>query len=186
MHFLNYSFVTKICCQDFQTKELIQYVGIFYRKVQILVLICDKCFQSYVWPIIQFYGALILINLLYVLIMFHQQLPQSGVVALVLLFVSGTSIICLILRTGSRSISISRKVLQRVTVWSEHNQDKWAKRFFKSCSKIAIRVGSFHKMDSERAPSFIRFILQRTFFFVLKTKLGIKSNTIDMAVAITH
>lgn len=33
------------------------------------------------------------------------------------------------------------------------------KKVFKRCSTIAIRIGEFRKMDSQRVPSFIRFSL---------------------------
>lgn len=57
-----------------------------------------------------------------------------------------------------------------------HSCSLWARKFLKSCPVIAISVGEFHKMDSERVPAFIRFISQRTFFLVLKTKLGFRKN----------
>ncbi len=167
--------VAKCDCKGPQRKEYIEGIASFYRKIQVLVILCDKCFQSYIWPEVQFYGAILLISVLYVLIVLHQQLPQSGVWLLLLFLLSVALLICLVLRTGSKSIGLSRSVLQGVAVRPANEKDGWSKRFFKSCPTIAIRVGEFHKMDSERAPSFIRFVLQRTFFFVLKTKMNMSS-----------
>lgn len=53
---------------------------------------------------------------------------------------------------------------------------KILKAFFKRCLEVSLKIGEFDKMENERAPSFIRFILQRIFFLVLKTKLSFSNS----------
>lgn len=154
----------------------IQYIGTFYRRVQILVILTDKCFQSYVWPAIQFYGAIGVIVLLYVLLVLEQVLPISAKLGLATFAVGVIVLICLMLGMGSKTIIVSCKILQRVKLWNANAGNKLSRKFFRSCPTIALRVGEFHKMDSERAPALIRFILQRTFFLVLRTKLSYNYN----------
>lgn len=80
-------------------------------------------------------------------------------------------VICLMLDLGSKSILFTKKLAQKSKHWGGC---KWFRKFFRSCPTIAIKVGEFHVMDRNRAPSFIRFILQRTFLLVLKTKLSVE------------
>lgn len=139
-----------------------------YRRVQILVILSNNCFQAYLWPAIQFYSGMGLISFLYISILFEQQLGKSGI-AIVFMVIIGAAATCtFMLGLGSRTLKHSTKILQYYKSWNEH---PWTRKFFRSCRPIAICVGGFHKMDSERVPSFIRFVLQRTFFLVLRTKL---------------
>lgn len=43
---------------------------------------------------------------------------------------------------------------------------------FAICLVIALKLGEFHKMDRQRAPTFIKFIIQRIFLLVSKTNLS--------------
>lgn len=97
-----------------------------------------------------------------------RQLEASGVcIVCIMVFAVGATC-CSRLGLGSNTIILSTKILSYTKSWNGCPEPC---KFFQSCPKISIRVGEFHKMDSERAPAFIRFILQRTFFLVFKTKL---------------
>src|SRR5258705_53403 len=134
----------------------VRNVGMFYRRIQIFVILTDKCFQSYIWPAIQFYGAIGIIVLLYVLIILHPVLPIFAISGLAIFAFGVTVLVCLVLGMGSKTIIISRKILQRAKWWNAHcGGDKFARKFFRSCPKIALRVGEFHKMDSGRVPALI-------------------------------
>lgn len=119
------------------------------------------------WPAIQFFGGIGLIVLCYALVVFERQFSLSIILIIFILIFATAVTCCQMLAMGYRSIIISKKILNYVKQW---NSDRWTRKFFKSCPLIAIRVGEFHKMDGERVPSFIRFVLQRTFFLVVKTK----------------
>lgn len=148
-------------------------IGRMYRQIQILVILSDQCFQDYLWPIVQFLGGLGIILLFYALLVFHQEIHPFGIFVMCTLTVSVTLCCCLMLIMGSSSILYSRKIL--MTLRKEENvESKWAKRFYRSCPPIALKVGQFHKMDRERVPAFIRFILHRTFVLVLRTRLSLE------------
>ncbi len=157
-------------------EKYVRNIGTLYNRARILVILTDKCFQSYVWPAIQFYGAVGVIAILCVLLLLQNNLPIFAIIGLVTFAVGITLLICLMLGMGSKTIIVSRKILQRVKWWNINGGNKFTRKLFRSCPTIALRVGEFHKMDSERVPALIRFILQRTFFLVLKTKLSVSSH----------
>lgn len=95
-------------------EEYFCYIGMFYRRVQILVILTDKCFQSYIWPAIQFYGAIGIIVLLYALLVLQRALPILAIIGLVTFAVGILLLICLMLGMGSKTIIMSRKILQRL------------------------------------------------------------------------
>ncbi len=132
----------------------------------------NSAFQQLFWPLIQFYGCVILISLLYPLILFTHQLGATGVfvICIIVFAVGGTC--CSTLGLGSQAIILSTKILGYSKLI---NKNIGERKFLRTCPKVAIRVGKFHKMDNERVPACIRFILQRTFFLVLKTKLSFGS-----------
>ncbi len=120
------------------------------------------------------------IGVLYILLVFKETLPLAAIVVMITLGLSMTTFMCLMLGMGSQSISKSVKILQRVKYCNTESRSKSALKMFKSCPKIVIRVGAFHKIDKKRVPSLIRFILQRTFFLVIKTKLSIGSSDTNL------
>lgn len=141
-----------------------------YRRLQIIMSLCDECFQQRVWPFLQFAGCLASICFLYTLIVFDNQLEKVFIVIVTLVLIATVSTCILILEMGSRPLKLSsgrNGILIKLKGW---NNDSWFKRFLKSCQPIAIRIGPFHKMDKERSPAFIKFILQRTIFLVVQTK----------------
>ncbi len=144
-------------------------IAMFYRRIQMFVILCNQCFQTCMWPAIQCLGAMLIISMLSVLLLFQSRIPIIAIVCISLLTVAIMLVCCIMLDLGSRPILISGKILQKT---KRLNGCKWSQKFFKSCPSIALRIGHFHKMDRARIPAFIRFILQRTFFLVLRTKLS--------------
>lgn len=161
--------------QDHSTEFYREHLALMYRRIQIFVILCDQCFQMYFWPTVCFSGALLIIGLLYTFIITQQVMPLMGAVVIFVMIVSAALLSCLMFHMGSRPMLVSRSVLRRVTYF---NRYKLSKRVLKSCPMISLKIGRFHRMDRERGPAFIRFILQRTFFFVLKTKLSVNSGGI--------
>ncbi len=117
-----------------------------------------------------------IIALLYSLLVFQEKLGFRGVLVVSLFALAVTGTCCSMLEMGSRTITLSTKILQCA---KSCNECRWSRKFFRSCPKIAIRVGEFHKMDRQRMPAFIRFVLQRTFFFVLQTNLNLERENRD-------
>lgn len=146
----------------------VQTAATYYRNIQILVGISNRCFETHLWTAVQFTGSTLTICLLYTVLTFNDMLPgllQFGLVLVACMIV----VVCtLIMDMASGTILHSKAI--RHTLGARHGAGKWLQRFLRSCPVIALRVGTFHKMDKERAPAFIRYILQRTVFLVLKTK----------------
>ncbi len=141
----------------------------FYRQIQIFAILSNQCFQTHIWPAIQFIGGTLLIAMLCCLLLFQTRLPAIGIVFICLIIATMVLVRCLMLDLGSRPILISKKVCRQA---NQLSGCKWSQKFFKSCPVIALGMGEFHKMDRARVGAFIRFILQRTFFLVMRTKLS--------------
>lgn len=143
--------------------------ALFYRELQILVILSNKCFQHSVWPNVQFCGSAIIISLLYSVIVLRHTLNSYLVAGMTLVFCSTSCFCLLVMDYGSRPQVLStKKVLTSC-------RTKWAgwplsRMFWKSCIPIAFDIGPFHKMDRQRGPALFRFCLQRTFFLVVQTK----------------
>lgn len=63
-------------------------ICVFYRQIQLLAVVTNKCFQQQFLPIIMFCGASSLILLLYPLLAFGSELPtifQVGFIAFVVI-----------------------------------------------------------------------------------------------------
>lgn len=148
--------------------------GFYYRKFQIFTIIINECFQIYFWPVIQFVGALVCIGLSYTLLVYRTILTDTVNISLLLILILILCCNCFVLEYGSQSLTISSKILTRGKADLDRDDQKWFRKFLKSCSPIALRVGSFHKIDRQRLPCFVRFILQRTFFFVVKSRVHTK------------
>ncbi len=133
------------------------------------MILSNKAFQAFLWPAIQFYGGIGIISLLYPLILFGHQLGISGICMIGVVIFATAATSCSMIGLGKQTIIRSTKILRHAKSWNDCPEQR---KFLQSCPTIAIRVGEFHKMDNGRVPAFIRFILQRTFFFVLKTKLS--------------
>lgn len=147
-------------------------VAICYRQIQLFVILCNKCYKIYLWPVVEFVSASGSITLLYTLLVLDSVL--SGLIKIAIVsFIA--AIFCSTftpLFVGNHSLQLSKVVIAKL----KHNQfliqnDRACiRKFSKSCAPIALKVGGFHEMDKERTPNLMRFILQRTFFLVFKTK----------------
>lgn len=147
-------------------------MGSTYREIQILVALSNQCFQDYIWPVFEFLGAVGSIIFLYSLVVVQDQLPFYAIGLVFMFFVAITCICCYMMEMCSSFIQISVMVLNNA---KKLKRDKWSRVFFQSCPPIALKVASFHKIDKQRVSSWIKFILQRTFFLVLKTRLSINA-----------
>lgn len=148
-------------------RSLLSRITADYRKYQILTILCNQCFQAIIWPIIQCFGAADVITMLYLLLTSHQQMGMPIQLGSIGFVITATCACCVIPNYGSMTIVYSSKVLKIINQWTGCSL---ALRFARSCSPISLKIGEFHKMDKGRAPAFIRFVLQRTVFFVLKTQ----------------
>lgn len=151
-----------------RSETLCRKISLYYRKLQILVIVTNRCFQTYMWPTFQFFGAVGVIALLFPLLTFQQFLPKLLKIGLIWLAVLLSGMCCIILNSGSLMQVYSKCILKSVT--TSKKNCKWSKAFYKSCPPITLKIGAFHKMDRSRVPAFIRFVLQRTTLLVVKTK----------------
>lgn len=143
-----------------------------YRQTQLLVNLANYCFQSHFWPTIEFIGGVVLITLSYVFLLFHSLFPLWGIFCLCSFDLAGLIILCAMLHMGSNLRLISMRILKPSKRWY---QCKITRKYFRSCNVVQLCVGGFHKMDRGRCPSFVRFVVQRTFLLVFKTKLSTKN-----------
>lgn len=139
-----------------------------YRQLQIIVGLCDNCFQQFSWPNIQFMGSSILISVLYSVLMFYKIFPANVLLMMVSTCTITGIFIFSIFDYGSRPYVASRKFLARCT--KQWRLFPWTRAFFRSCRPIYFKIGQFHRMDRGRGPSLIRFCLQRTFFLMVQSK----------------
>lgn len=141
-----------------------------YRRVQVLAILSNQCCQMYIWPAINFFGGLLAILLLYSLLILKTRIPVLGFICIGFLAVAIMVVCCGMLDLGSRPILICRKILRKT---KQVKSRKWSQKFFRSCPVIMLRIGEFHTMDRSRISAFIRFILQRTFLLVVRTKVSV-------------
>ncbi len=140
-----------------------------YRQIQILVLLTNICLQLYILPSIQFIGSVIIIALLFSILIFGHYLPMWTTFLLSLTFVVAIIAVWFVLNMGSQPILKSSKVLKKWRLYNRECNCKWTRKFVRSCPNVVLRMGSFHTLDRSRAPSLMRFVLQRTFFLVKST-----------------
>lgn len=146
-----------------------QTVAFMFRELQIIILLNNLCFQTYVFPAVQFCGGFVVITSLYSLVVLKDQLPNIWVVLLLTFAIVLTGSCSLILDMGGKPMKYTSKIISTLR---KHGEDSWSRRFYRSCPQLALKVDPFHKLDEQRTPSFIRFILQRTAFFVMKTNVA--------------
>lgn len=139
---------------------------LFYRKLQLFTILMNEYVQPCLLPHFEFTGATGIILLSYLL------LTLEGMVALKLLII--LTLVCIVLILAflfelvSKPYVMSRKVLHRARKvhWRKY---LWSQRAFRSCQPIAIRIGSFHAIDRERAPLIMQFCLRRIFYLACGT-----------------
>lgn len=139
--------------------------SIYFRQVQILMLLANTFYQAYVLPLFQFCGAIILIGFLYAAIMGGKFLPLVVTLCLYILVLNMSIVFWVLVEMGSQPVVKSSKLLRIL----KHRNCKYTRKFLRSCPKIALKVGYFYVLDRSRAPSLMRFVLQRTFFLVKST-----------------
>lgn len=145
-------------------------IGLRYRRLQLFAMLCNKCYQLAVWPVVEFLCSLLMIIFLYTLLVFDSFMTVHFRVAIIVVFIVDFSILCFIFDMGRRSFAVSTCIL--IQLRRDNFGGKWGRMFCSSCKPIALKVGCFHAMDRERVPSILRYVSQRTIFLVLKTNEG--------------
>ncbi len=127
--------------------------------------------RQYLWPVLEFVGATIIISLLHGLLVLNNAL--SSVIKLGLVFY--LAVICyaafIPLSLGNNSLQLPKLGMAKL----KHpkfirGNNGWMRKFVRSCGPISLKFDSFHEMDKIRSFNLMRFILQRAFFLVFKTK----------------
>lgn len=142
-------------------------LAVQYRKLQIFMMLSNACLQKYAWTSVQFNGSMLIIFSLFSLIRFWRVLGGYTILGLVICLLSYSAFVLFIMDYASRPFSTSKRVL--ATWRGQWRRYPWSWRFFRSCQPIAFGVGSFHKIDRERAPFLMRYCLQRTFVLTKTT-----------------
>lgn len=158
------------CCKYARYINQCLPIKTYYRQYQIFGILVNRCFEFHFWPVFQVASAITCIGILYALLTYQKVLTSSISICLLLMLLNCFLVNYFLFGTGSQSLVFSKKIICRSNVLVLDDQ-KWLKKFVKSCSPICLRVGSFHKMDTERWPLFLRFVLQRTFFLVVKSRV---------------
>jgi len=148
-----------------------QDLALCYRKLQLLVNLYNKIFQQFLWPLIELDGALLIIAGLFCLVVLHDSIPLLVLLILLIYSLVCIAFIVTAMEVASKPMLLSRSVLN---LWKRRpgRKCRWFIKFSRSCKPIYCRIGGFHAVDRSRAPIFIRFCLQRTFFLVFKTRLA--------------
>ncbi len=143
----------------------------YYRQIQIVTILVNDCLQMYFWPVVELYGSLTAIVVAYSFVRYHNLFNvfyQMSII--VMLFIELISIY-FIFDVASQSLPLSSKIIVRPKLLPGKNeQNVLFRKFGKSCRPIVLKVGAFHKIDRQRGPGLMRFILQRTVFLLLKSE----------------
>ncbi len=160
-------------------------MGFCYRQMQLFAMITNQCFQMQIFQVFEIMGVTASIVLSYALITFDRVIPHFAKIGMLIILCTVLVVCSFTIDAGSRSRMLSFRVLGTAKYCSRKcGTHKWSQKFFKSCNPITMKIGTFHEMDRERVPSLIRFILQRTFFLVWKTKEGGFINHVAMSMPI--
>lgn len=141
-----------------------------YRRMQVFVILFNECLQTHFWPVLEFIGSMLSICLGYAFVVYIHLFGIPMKLAVVSVLATLLVVIIFVMDVGSQSLCLSVKSIRFMNHLLKQNESKWFRKFVKSSSPVALKIGCFHKMNRNRGPRLIRFILQRTFFLVLKSK----------------
>lgn len=139
----------------------------YFRQIQILVIVANTCFQHFLWPSVMFYGATVLIALMFPLLAYGTQLSPLFQIVFAWFWLLMGGVTCCLLDQCSDLVVTSKKLLKAVRRWESKS---FFRKFFRSCPPMALKVGELHIVDKGRVVAYIRFVLQRTAFLVMKHK----------------
>lgn len=139
----------------------------FYRQLQIVLQLANNCFQTYLWPVYEFAGALIVIALIYMEVMFMECLHFAAQICVSIFMCATLCIICVTFKIASLPLQASAKILSKCNVI---NAPLKFSRQRRAISLLSFQIGTFHKIDQSRVPSLLRFVLQRTVFLIVQTR----------------
>ncbi len=141
-----------------------------YRRIQIFMILFNECFQTTFWPVLEFIGSMLCICLGYSFVVYSHLFGNLFKLAMTSVLILLLCVIVFVMDVGSRSLCSSFKSIRQMKLLLKQNDPTWFRNFVKSCSPVALKIGCFHKMDRSRGPHLVPFILQRTFFLVLKSR----------------
>jgi len=149
-------------CNQWETVTL-------YRNCQVYTTILNQFSQPYLLPNIQVFGAGCITMCSYNLMLYHEKMPILISVPWVI-FTLTVALFCLgVLDICSKDILYSKGCLTSMRKWSLY-KNKLFRRYIKSLSCLKLYTGPFHAVDRKRAPSLIKYYLQRTMFLVFKSR----------------
>lgn len=140
---------------------------VHFRQMQVLMTFANACFQKHFWPTVMFCGSAAIISMLFPLLALRGLLPQLFLLGFAGFAVLVGIVAIFLLDQCSHPVVISGKVLKLSQRWE---CNLYYKKFFKSCPPMTLRAGELHVMDKGRVAAFIRFVIQRTVFLVMKYK----------------
>ncbi len=145
-------------------------IAIYYRQIQVFAILVNECLQTHFWPVAESTGSVLSIGLAYTFVRYH---GLFNIYIQVSLAASSTSLfllLCFMFDVGSQSLLISTKIIRfSSSAVRRDESSKLFRKFAKSCPAVVLKVGHFHKIDRQRGPNLIRFIVQRTVFLLLKS-----------------
>lgn len=147
--------------------DQIKKIRLNYQSLQILMELCNASLQTYVWPMYEFMGGIVMITLLYVQLAFKMAIHFSAKCTIFFCFLSSIFIVNAALQLAGVPYSKSKASLQKLRRQRLSLEDRKGVCMLKP---VFLKIGDFHKIDRLRILALSKFVLQRTIFIVVKTK----------------
>jgi len=143
-----------------------------YKKCQLMNVYINNLSQMYLLPQGQVAAGLIIIAGLYTTVVSKGQVPVVLYLVSGLLVVVISAYIIILLNVTSSGLFLSKRFLRSLKKWTlVKREDIAVKKCVRSLQPTKLYMGAFHVVDKGRAPSLVKFCLQRTIF------LGVQSRT---------
>lgn len=114
-----------------------------------------------------FCGAFSLISVIYPLLASGSDMSTAFQFGFTTFAIVIGTLSCLLLDQCKIDVVVSKKIISTAT---QCRSCGYIRKFLRSCPVIALKVGELLVMDKGRVTAYVRFILQRTAFFVVKYK----------------
>ncbi|CAL8146865.1 unnamed protein product [Orchesella dallaii] len=157
-------FVTSRNNQQKQWKTVL-----FYRKCQVYTSVINAFSQQFLLPAVQVFGAAFIIAGMYTVIISDGKLPMLMFSSLVIFTVVLASFCFVVLDVSSKGLLYSKSFINTLNKWPLHRNGVF-RRYIKSLPCLKLYMGPFHAVDRGRGPALLKFCLQRTMFFVFKSR----------------
>jgi len=155
------------CCSTSYQQKLLK----LYKECQVFTAVLRACSQDYFVPALQSLSTALIISCLFTTIMADENLPGFLYSFSVVLMVIVVCFCFIVLDVASRGLLYSKTFIRRLGKWKVH-MNGVSKRDVRSLAPLKIHAGPFHAVDRNRAPALLKFCLQRTIFFVVKSRSG--------------